>query len=113
MTATPNVGLLLATTAQQLPGYGRRCGIWISPVVDDSQAIILDTSQVPDGQKHLAGPDTFPDDCLLVIISPRKNADWTAAANRQPYPVSGPFIATQFIEARCRQDVALRARLRW
>jgi hypothetical protein len=103
--------LLLSSSPWQPPGRGRRCALWVSPWID--RTTILDTAALTPGDLRHAGPDQFPADCLLLVVSPAEHARLTQLARSLPYPVGGPPIAAAHIDLACRQDPALRRALRW
>lgn len=105
-----NESLLLATTAQDM-GRGRRCGIWVSPLV--TRAVVLDTRAIHGDEALYAGPDTFPEDAVLVVVSPAENERLRQSAATIPYPVSGPSIAAAIIDIECDRDPELGPRLGW
>jgi hypothetical protein len=105
-----NPFLYLATGPMDT-GYGRRCGIWISPWVN--RPLILDTRALHGDDIRHAGRDSFPDDCVLVVVNPKENHRLIRAAAELPYPVSGPLIASEIISAECRRDPDLARRIQW
>lgn len=102
--------LLIATNPQYV-GRGRRCGIWISPLARET--IILDTRAITGEDWRHAGCDSFPADCVLVVVSPAENHRLTEMAASLRYPVGGPFIAEQIITAKCSRDPDLARRIGW
>jgi hypothetical protein len=105
-----NETLPLATTPQYV-GRGRRCGIWVSPWARDT--IILDTRALKDDDWLHAGRDTFPADCVLVIVNPEENHRLTEFAAQLRYPIGGPLIAEHIITERCCHDRDLAKRIGW
>jgi hypothetical protein len=67
--------LLLSSSPWQPPGRGRRCALWVSPWID--RTTILDTAALTPGDLRHAGPDQFPADCLLLVVSPAEHARLT------------------------------------
>ena len=102
-------------TVRQPPLRGRRCGLWISPYVPVGRPVILDTAALEgDRWAQIAGDDTFPDDCLLVVMYPRDELTLIANATVDALAVlTGPVIAEILIEKQCALEPELRARLRW
>jgi hypothetical protein len=92
-------------------GRGRRCGIWVSPLIRDGA--ILDTRALEDDELRLAGRDAFPEDCLLVVVSPKAYRRLLDDAAALPYPVGGPAVAATIIDAACRKDPTLASRIGW
>lgn len=105
--------LTTETTPQRLPGYGRRCGLWVAA---DCRAITLvDTAAIdvtdPAQTWFLHGHE-LPEDCLLVIVSPALERTLRAQAAERVDLVSGPMIAAEMIDGLLR-DPARRRQLRW
>lgn len=103
--------LLLATQPQRLPHRSRRCGIWVSPWVEEQ--VVIDTSALREDEHRFAGKDMFPDDCLLVVVSLRESERLRRIAQELPYPTSGPMIASIILDKLCQDDPSLRQRMRW
>jgi hypothetical protein len=92
-------------------GGGRRCAVWISVFARAPE--IVDTAALLPGQERLAGPDVFPEDCVLVVLSPASARLWRDAAAEMPLPPSGPALAAMFLDDACRRHPPLAARLGW
>lgn len=109
----------LATGGPQLlPGRTRRCAFWISSIVSDGMAYVIDTTTLlhgNDGRRwihNLAG-DVIPDDCLLVVINSRYE-DHIRKAIGSHDPMPGPaFVAARIIDSQCKEDKTLAARMNW
>lgn len=102
---------LLLATGPQFVGRGRRCAIWISPWARET--IILDTRALKDDDWRYAGRDSFPADCVLVIVSPAENHRLTQFAASLLYPLAGPMIAEHIITEKCNHDPDLAKRIGW
>ena len=106
----------LATGGPQLlPGRTRACCFWVSALVPNGRAYIVDSTQLVQGASWTHNPahDQVPPDALLVVINPRYEdhikkamATWRVA----PHPA---YVAARIIDSECRQDPTLAGRMRW
>ena len=62
---------------------------------------------------RFAGRDAFPDDCVLVVVSPAMLHRLTEAAASRTFPVTGPMVASWLIDWKCDEDPELAKRIRW
>ena len=85
--------------------------MWVSPSVRET--VIIDTASLSPDDSRFQHGDTFPEDAVLVIISPRENARLLEIAAKLPYPIGGATIAAAILDAKCDRDDDLRRRLRW
>lgn len=116
MAEKPNVGLYLGTRPQKLPTRTRACGLWVSPFAQGGNSLIIDTTQVPglsELMEHNPAGDAIPGDCLLVIISPEMMEKLRRKFAAEPYPVSGPYVASMIIDDVCQAQPELAARIGW
>lgn len=102
----------LATTPVDV-GRGRRCGIWISPFLQDHAVVIVDTAALTEGQRQFSGPDTFPTDAVLVVVNAVTASHLAKTAEALPYPTSGPHVAAALITQACTQEIDLALRIGW
>lgn len=78
---------------QLLPGRSRRCGFWVSALVPDGTAYLVDTNQLLPGGSwtHNPAQDAIPEDAVLVLINPKYEdqirkamATWKAVLRMEP-----------------------------
>lgn len=66
-----------------------------------------------ENDEYHRGPDAWPDDSVLVVVSSGLYAQIIDRARHLPYPVSGAFVAAQWIDNACEQDPTLAERIGW
>lgn len=97
-----------------LPGRSRKCGFWVSSVVPDDVAYIVDSNQVPySAWTHNPTGVAVPVDALLVVINARYEDHIRKAMATWDAKVSPAAVAARIIDAECRKDASLASRLRW
>lgn len=101
----------LAVTPQQPPFRSRKAGFWLCPWIRESA--IIDTAALsPDDQRY-AGLDTFPENCVLVVINNETAERIRQDAAKLPFPLGPSVLAGVFIDGHCRRDPALSGQLQW
>lgn len=103
----------LNTGPIRFPFAPRKVGLWVSPLVYDTATYVIDTARLGLDDEKYAGPDDFPNDCLLVVISPSMHQKLIEESGRLPYPVSGPALALLFIEKKCAEDREFAKQIGW
>jgi hypothetical protein len=104
----------------------RKCAVWISPWCQRDMTYIVDTAAIcDDGRRLLQGPDTPPEDTVLVVMHPSLHAQIVKALLADPFAsllpfasilaadVNGGAIARCIIHERCVHDPELKRRLKW
>jgi hypothetical protein len=101
--------------AQLLPGRTRRCCFWISALVPPATRFIIDSTRLLQGGSWTHNPagDVIPEDCLLVVVSPR-DADQIRKAMATYKAVPHPsVVAARIIDEECRKDPTLSGSIQW
>ena len=101
--------------AQLLQGRTRACCFWISALVPDGQAYIVDSTQLLQGASwtHNPAQDAIPRDALLVVINPRYSDHIRKAMATWRVQQNPAFVAARIIDSQCRQDPTLAGRMKW
>jgi hypothetical protein len=109
------IGSLAVGGGQLLPGRSRKCCFWISSIVPDGTAYIVDSNQLVQDAAwtHNPAQDIVPDDTLLVIINPRHEEHIRKAMATWRAPAGPAFVAARIIDEECRKDISLAGKLRW
>lgn len=101
----------MSVVPQKTFGRNRTAGFWLCPWIRDS--VVIDTANLEEYDRRYAGPDTFPEDCVLVVINHQTSERVRRDVMALPYPIGPAALAGVFIDAACRRDPTLYARLRW
>lgn len=109
------IGALAVGGGQLLPGRSRKCCFWISSIVPDGTAYIVDSNRlVPNAAwSHNRAGDKVPEDTLLVVINPRHEDHIRKAMATWRVPVGPAYVAARIIDEECRKDITLAGRIGW
>lgn len=101
----------------------RKCAVWVSATVPQTDVLILDTgsSQGALEFRKLHDRDPMPEDTVLVVVHPAKYQILKDRVRSTPLrfmafdvlDVNGRAVAAELIDSECSRNPTLKNQLRW